>query len=540
MFFHRKSSWRGSLLGLTLALAFSAPAFAAEPVPGDACTTAGVYLQSGGPEVAGGGYYLVCDGSVWKSVVDYSATTGRVDVDIANDTGSCTAAKTGRLRYDDVGDEWEYCDGSDPWKPLGTGGSSAAPDCTDNSSVLCTLDATRSNDDPQFTAANIKDGINILGVTGSLVTTTSGSSGVGCLPPPLCPEVGDVCNDGDAGTTNDPIFAGYITTNDGGCDWLFVSNTNQSTSVKWKTSMTGPDLSPSSVSDGRVNDAQIPDSATYPAFKLCKDLTQGGYADWYLPARLELEVLWTNRTAINAGVTGDLTTGTYFSSNEDGYFPETNAGVLGFTAEGYVGGSGKTNNYAARCVRREAPPDITACVPNPLCPDVGDVCDDSNAGTTNDPLFAGFMVYSDVNSSDMGQCKPLYVTTNNQGTNSAWKTAIGANDIATDSFQDGKIADGQIADSATFPAFKLCKDLTHGGFTDWYMPAHDELGLLFSNRAAINANAAVAFESTGFDYWSSTEFSTSAPLTRDFLDGRQSFSTNKTTTNVYTRCVRRD
>jgi photosystem II stability/assembly factor-like uncharacterized protein len=49
-----------------------------------------------------------------------------------------------------------------------TGGGGAEPDCTDDDTATCTLDATRDSGDPEFTAANIADGVNILGVTGTL------------------------------------------------------------------------------------------------------------------------------------------------------------------------------------------------------------------------------------------------------------------------------------------------------------------------------------------------------------------------------------
>lgn len=37
------------------------------------------------------------------------------------------------------------------------------------------------------------------------------------------------------------------------------------------------------------------------AARLCADLVQGGYSDWYLPSRDELSTLYTNRVAIGMG-----------------------------------------------------------------------------------------------------------------------------------------------------------------------------------------------------------------------------------------------
>ncbi len=61
----------------------------------------------------------ICDGTTWKTikVIDYSTGTGaRISVQISNDVGTCTAIKTGRLRYDGT-NVWEYCDGS-TWTPF--------------------------------------------------------------------------------------------------------------------------------------------------------------------------------------------------------------------------------------------------------------------------------------------------------------------------------------------------------------------------------------------------------------------------------------
>ena len=49
-------------------------------------------------------------------------------------------------------------------------------------------------------------------------------------------------------------------------------------------------------------------------------------------------------------------------------------------------------------------------------------------------------------------------------------------------------------------AAKLCADLTAHGKADWYLPAVDELLVLYTNRVAIGG-----FDTAGEAYWSSTE-----------------------------------
>ena len=79
-------------------------------------------------------------------------------------------------------------------------------------------------------------------------------------------------------------------------------------------------------------------------------------------------------------------------------------------------------------------------------------------------------------------------------------------------------------------------DLTDGGFTDWYLPAREELYMLWNHRAAINANAAGAF--TTSIYWASTEENTTTGQDLDFNTGF--FSNHSKNTNQDVRCVRRD
>ena len=141
------------------------PAFAQEAQPGDACALAGSTVNSGGPEITDG-YFLVCDGANWVSLIEYK-DAGQILTQIGYDSGVCTAAKDGRLRYNSSSSvAFEYCDGgATSWESI------KQPQCADNDSTACYLDPTRSTSDPEFVAANISSGKNIFGVTGSLVVS---------------------------------------------------------------------------------------------------------------------------------------------------------------------------------------------------------------------------------------------------------------------------------------------------------------------------------------------------------------------------------
>ncbi len=112
------------LFALASAALFVLPqsAYAQEAQPGDACTTNGAVRSTGGPEQMPR-RMLICNGTTWQSALEQT-TAGASLLQIGNDTGSCTTAKLGRMRYDGTS-TWEYCNGS-TWTALGGGSTSAA------------------------------------------------------------------------------------------------------------------------------------------------------------------------------------------------------------------------------------------------------------------------------------------------------------------------------------------------------------------------------------------------------------------------------
>lgn len=107
------------VIGLFLALAstpLTAKAQGSNPQPGDACSVEGSTTISGGVEIPGG-HFMVCDGGVWISYLDFS-DAGRSLLQIDHDPGACIGAKQGRIRYTSASDTWNYCDGAN-WLELG-------------------------------------------------------------------------------------------------------------------------------------------------------------------------------------------------------------------------------------------------------------------------------------------------------------------------------------------------------------------------------------------------------------------------------------
>lgn len=146
-------------------VSMSSGAHAAETVPGSACSISGMIQQTGGPEQLPG-QDLICDGTVWR-VLSEKITNGTVLSQVGYDSGACVAAKTGRMRYSSATDVWEYCNGSDPWLPF------KKPLCQNDDTGECLLAAARNSGDPDFIAANIALGVNILGVVGTQLATAT-------------------------------------------------------------------------------------------------------------------------------------------------------------------------------------------------------------------------------------------------------------------------------------------------------------------------------------------------------------------------------
>ena len=269
-----------------------------------------------------------CDGTQWVAMARLNPSAGG---------RGCTgpSAVEGVILYNSTHHVPQYCDG-DVWKSLG--GTLSGAGCTNDTAAQCVLEATRANDDPDFTAANIANGVNILGVTG----THGGSSG--CTAPSLCPNVGNVCDDGNAGNNPDPKFAGFMLYGSS-CEAIFAPQADQDggSARQWKTSTGGNDIATDDWDDGKVNDGQIADSTTFMAFKTCKDLTYGGFTDWYLPARQELNTLYKYRTEI-----GGFATANYWSSTE---WDNTTAWARDFNS-GSQPNLTETNSHRVRCARR--------------------------------------------------------------------------------------------------------------------------------------------------------------------------------------------
>lgn len=159
------------------------------------------------------------------------------------------------------------------------------------------------------------------------------------------PSPGDVCADGSvyAGLSPDgnvpmyttPADAGQYSWNNGTTNWIdtAMANNSYTTGEANTTLLVG------------LSDAASP----YAAAVYCDGLSAHGQTDWYLPARDELNVLYTNRAAIGGfNTSGSFPAGSYWSSSESNIVA---AWFQGFS-DGYQDSNVKDLGLSVRCVRR--------------------------------------------------------------------------------------------------------------------------------------------------------------------------------------------
>lgn len=131
------------------------------------------------------------------------------------------------------------------------------------------------------------------------------------------------------------------------------------------------------------------------------------------------------------------------------------------------------------------------------------------------------------------------------GTNSRWKTT-NTDTPGTDHLVDGVSNTNAMvaAGIELHPAAAHCIGHLGGGNADWYMPARDELNVIYQNLGFNRPNCPPDFQAGGpqafsnASYWSSTQDSSSTSWRQSFSSGSQ-FRSSKSGTSYRVRPVRR-
>jgi hypothetical protein len=193
--------------------------------------------------------------------------------------------------------------------------------------------------------------------------------------------------------------------------------------------------------------------------------------------------------------------------------------------------NGRISN--ARLAVPQTVPDLCASVA------VGDPC--TNGVLYGGTGFAGLGSYKymitpgNCTDSATPTCNGATDTTYKKWANNSGTTAYGVNTGAT-STTDGASNTTTLATSYTdTDAARYCENMIYpsGGYTDWYLPAIDELNLvLYAMKVAGKGNFEASY------YWSSTDSNTNGAWGELFTIGYQHPDVIKTN-NYYVRCVRR-
>lgn len=260
-----------------------------DTTPGTACSDEDAVLISANPSGVGG-YFLTCESGQW--VATLSAATPTANEQVATKEYVDTAAAGAAFAIDDT-------------------------DCEEGKKVNLYWNAVSA--EPEYR----------------------------CVPDPCAADLSDPA---DAGTVceDGSIYIGDM----GGYD-IHVAPADESGTTwgGYGTDENGDNSSvpPELTDDGLSNtNWLVEDSAnSHPAAAACYN--KAG-ADWYLPAKDELNLLWLNRAAIDLAAIGIDTSGTYYWSSTE----STNdlAGKQRFS-DGYQGYGNKPSTLAVRCARRD-------------------------------------------------------------------------------------------------------------------------------------------------------------------------------------------
>jgi hypothetical protein len=143
------------------------------------------------------------------------------------------------------------------------------------------------------------------------------------------------------------FYTGVINIGGGVCYYLIVApNATGCACCQWKTTRTTTSGTGSCV-NGYTNTYGPMDNADHPAGNWTATRSISGYSDWYLPARDELNIMYTNKETMPAGE--GFAAGCYWSSTE---YTAGFACFQQFFGSGTISLNNMSNSHRVRAVRR--------------------------------------------------------------------------------------------------------------------------------------------------------------------------------------------
>jgi len=306
------------------------------------------------------------------------------------------------------------------------------------------------------------------------------------------------------------IYAGVISGNDyyvtqSGCSnnandtSVFTptcSGTVDSISKTWDQGSVGASVNVTTLPDNPNPDTNMGsfntdkmDAMTQPhkGAKYCQNMSLGGFTDWFLPNRHELDHLYQNRDQIEGFQTSSPTY--YWSSTE---MSTTSAIRLNFS-NGTIDSNVKTSSYLVRCMRSA---DCFGANP----PNVGTICTDGSiyAGTLdgyryfttkgNCALPASYDYKSLFTPSCNGSVDTLELAFNTGSNGDIYPLeAHTSQNCPIVTTEKSGVYQGPIAADVgvDYLAPRYCRNMVYGNKVDWFLPSIRERMMLDTNKNSI-------------------------------------------------------
>ena len=312
--------------------------------------------------------------------------------------------------------------------------------------------------------------------------------------------IGDLALGGVIAYILQPGDPGY----DAGGQSGFVATIADITSSPWGCQGTIIGAVGTEIGTGNQNTIDIMSGCvtTVIAARMCGDLDQGGYQDWYLPSKDELNKLYLNKDAIG----GFTIPGWHWSSSETDI---TNANAQRIDSGTQSSTFYKDAQISVRAVRSfsTVPTTTTTTTEAPTTTTTTTEAPTTTTTTTvvysiGDSALGGKIAYilqPGDTGYDAGVQHGLVATNGLISQLSIWGcaetsistgTAIGTGNQNTINILAGCETAGIAA--------RVCDNLDEGGYQDWYLPSRDELYKLYLNKTAIGSI-------TNGNYWTSSQ-----------------------------------